>query len=150
VEHNPFRIASGNADGTERLLWFNRADIKHYCESLRPFIGDLEIIKAADGEPVLIAWSPGGSGSGGSPRGSFRAAEALRKKQLRYGTTAKDVVLVIDFAVMPYHERIDLPELREWAAKEKIAFREIWITNGLWMNQRAHRIWPVETAIESP
>src|SRR5882672_7884292 len=29
---------------SERLLWFNRADIKHRYESLAPYISDLEII----------------------------------------------------------------------------------------------------------
>jgi hypothetical protein len=134
--------------GYARVIWFNKTEIEHYYKDLSEYVADLEILKVADGEPFAVAWSsdPGG----GVADGVYRASEAIEKKALRYGASAKDVVLLVDFEVIPYYEAIDVPDLQAWTAKRGVPFKEVWLTAGLWVNQRAHRVWPADKPSESP
>ena len=85
---------------------------------------------------LIVGWATTAIGSCSYGKGDLGVADPLRSM------SAGDIGLMIDLSVMPYGERFDLPELLECVKEQDVTSQGVLITNGLWTNQKAHRIWP--------
>jgi len=129
------------AGTVRRRLEFNDHDVASYFDPIRAFIKDLEITKTEppEGTPAQVFWSPTVNVAG-VVDGTFRFKESLGKKEGVYRGTSGDLVLIVDYEVMPYAEEYDVDAIKAWVAARGAAFKEIWIVSR-WLPPSAHRVW---------
>jgi hypothetical protein len=77
-----------------------------------------------------------------------RFREALERKANRYGASAADVILLVDFDTSPL-DHLDVPEVLEVARTTRHPFREIWALNNFPGRQACRRLWPPPTPAET-
>lgn len=121
---------------------FDDHDLAGYYDRLRPHIKKLAVYKVEGSqEPAYLSW--GDDQSGVAIDSERRAVMALNRKSLRLRGAAADLVLLIHYDVMPYDEKIDLPEIQRAIREERVPFREVWVVSD-WLNPQpmAHRVWP--------
>ncbi len=132
--------------GWRRKVWYNRDDVAHFYDEIRPFIQDLEVNTLPSAPDQVTVGFSSAHRDDGVADPSFRVVQALGPKAKKLGPSAEDLVLAIRCTVMPFSEEIDLPRIREELELMGLRFREVWVMNDFddpslpW----AIRVWPIE------
>jgi hypothetical protein len=130
--------------GADLAVRFDRDDHRDMYEPIMPYVRELEVLRHHDkGQPTTI-------GSSASGREELTAAPDQRvlwsflDKERRLGPSASDLVLLIEFDVIPYDPALDVPCAQEQFREQRCEFHEVWIVSE-WLNPapRADRVWPI-------
>ncbi len=133
-------VFAGNAtDGPDRVLRVCREWHRGY-EEIAAFVADLEVCKVEGDQPTSVIESP--------TDGAFlwtlteQIAASILAKSTKYGSSARDHVLVVTCELLPYFTD-DLPEVRAAIASQPKPpeFREVWVLS-LWGETIVERLWP--------
>ncbi|NOT34432.1 MAG: hypothetical protein HOP12_09710 [Candidatus Eisenbacteria bacterium] len=126
----------------QRLMRYERNDWTQFYQPISPYVAELEILERVPPvqAPALVGWSATGEEGDGVQDAVFRTVEALKKKEEHYRGTSADLVLVIDFEVMPYFQD-ELERIRAALAARSIDFREVWLVSQ-WLPVSADQVWP--------
>ena len=129
------------ADPLRRLVLFDRLDWEQLYAPIQDFVPELEVFRREppDGRPANVGWSPDGASTEGVLDAAPRMTTAVRNKEERYRGTGTDLVLIVDFEVMPYFA--DEVARMQDSLRGDHPFKEIWVSSP-WLPPMAHQIWP--------
>lgn len=133
--------ASVPRDPLRRIVLFDRRDWEQLYTPVQEFVPQLEILRCEppDGRLAQVGWSPDGGSTDGVLDAVPRMATAVQKKEEHYQGTGTDLVLIVDFEVMPYFGD-EVPRMQE-AMRGDHPFKEIWVSSP-WLPPTVDRVWP--------
>jgi hypothetical protein len=128
-------------DPLRRAVLFDRMDWQQLYAPIQEFVPNLEVLRVEppDGSPAQVGWSPQGASTEGVLDAPPRVVGAVRQKEEHYQGSESDLVLIVDFEVMPYFPD-ELPRIQA-ALDGEHQFKEIWVSSP-WLPPSADRVWP--------
>lgn len=139
VNPTKYIVPSG---GMKRIFQYRRNLLDYPIKSIKEFVSDFDLLQLEDqNKPSQVGYGSSRIGDAFLDA-TQRALLATLKKVKKIGRSAQDLVLLIDFDVLPYSPEYDLVGIKEEMAKAKPGFCEIWVLND-WRvpGQRTDRVW---------
>jgi hypothetical protein len=126
----------------KRLTYFSLDVVDDWDGRLRAVVPWLKKLVIAPGSPDGPAGIIGSTGRAGRlVDDAAMLKEALERKASRYGPSAADLILAVDFDLFPL-QFMDMPEALEVASITRHHFKEVWAVNNYAGNQNCRRLWP--------